>query len=289
MKRNLLILFLCIATVTTVFAVPCAVFADDASPAPSYLVATRDLPVYAPGSANTDQADATRPVFSIPDTYYFTTTGKEYTAGSDTFRQISYDGNVYFVKATDLATMSKASVASDQITDPAYSQAVSGIALGDGAVTVYTAHPSVTDYNDPLTTSAADCEIFDFYGLTNHNQTTYVYCHAKFKIRIGSLTAPLEGNLYIPVASTNQPALTLDSVPACRHASLEVAPPPQPDDGADIPTAPGNVSSDAQNDIVRNILIGVIVVLCVLVVFLIFKPSRRSKSRDRSRDNTRYN
>lgn len=198
----------------------------------------------------------------IPPSYYFqstTTIDGEYT-------KVDYNGTSLWAKTADISSKSSVDTTHQDIASaPYYSPAIElNKNLTDDTILKLFKSSSLEDTSDGRTRYfLEDVKSIKFVGFVDISTKTYFYV-------IITDTAGISSRGYFDPAMTNQPDLTLAKVPT--HPNSVVVPPTD-----DTPTInPNNPQSPATNNLVRNILIGVICVLCVVIVFLIFKPSHKA-------------
>lgn len=198
----------------------------------------------------------------IPPTYYFQSAG---TIKGD-YTLVTYNNAELWVKTTDIT--SKASVAPTDKpilgNNEYYSKDIAinaQIIADEGTIKVF--------YNTSLTDDSTGRKRIlaedvtggvKFIGLNEIGGKIYYY-----------VTVVTSGESYtgfIDPACTDTADLTFASIP--QHPNSIVVP-------DDVPTVDNpTIQEPASNNLVRNVLIGVICVLCVIIVFLIFKPTKKA-------------
>lgn len=245
MKKTLTATLLLMITVMLLVVPFTSVLAES-----GYQKVTQDLTVY----YSINKTDFF-PAFTIPDTYYFkvgsAVDGTEYTG-------ISYmsNSNDLYVKTSDLTAKSVAS--NDEVSTAEY--IISDLTINSGTV--------LTSVDAFITISNAPSS-FTVFGMLSKDNTMYYCIYATYR-------GNMQDFFLVPASSTNLPSPSLDAV-VDHINSQPVEEPSNPDtptiDGSNDTTAPvGPV-----NNLLRNILIGVICVLCVIIVFLLFKPARKKQ------------
>lgn len=246
MKKTLTATLLIMITVMLLIVPFTSVLAES-----GYQKVTQDLTVYYYYS----EANSFFPAFTIPDTYYFKVgsafEGTDYTA-------ITYMGNSsnLYVKTSDLTAKSVAS--SDEVTTAEY--IITGLTINSGT--------TLTSVDILLSISIIPND-FTVFGMLNKDDTMYYCIFATYKNNSQDF-------FLVNASSTNLPSPSLEAV-VDHINSQPVEEPNTPDtptiDGGNDATQPvGPV-----NNLLRNILIGVICVLCVIIVFLLFRPAKKKQ------------
>lgn len=249
MKKTLTATLLILITVVLLTVPFTSVFAES-----GYQKVTQDLTVYYSNN-NTDFF----PAFTIPDTYYF----KVGSAVENTeYTSITYLGNSnnLFVKTAELNT--KSAPSPEEVATAEY--------IIDGLTLNATARLDNVDKTDAYTITIAPPATFTVFGILIKDGVAY-YCvytdHENVRVK----------DFYLVTASnTNLPNPSLDSI--VDHINSQPVDEPTPD--PDAPTIDGTGDTtpvEPVNNLLRNILIGVICVLCVIIVFLLFKPAKKKQ------------
>ena len=261
MKKLLTILLLCVCLLSVATAGVCV--AETPAESPYYVVNTGDITIANSLAlyADVDDSPADFVACYIPPTYYFQSMG---TIKGD-YTLVTYNNAYLWVKTTDVS--SKASVApTDKPIEgnkAYYSKDIAidpQIIADEGTIKVFYNTSLTDDSTGRKRILAEDVTDVEFIGLNEIGGKIYYY------VTVTTSADTYAG--FIDPASTDTVDLTFASIP--QHPNSIVVP-------DDVPTidAP-NIQEPASNNLVRNILIGVICVLCVIIVFLIFKPTKKA-------------
>ena len=262
MKKLFTILLLSVCLLSVATAGVCV--AETPAESPYYVVNTGDITIANSLAlyANVDDSPADFVACYIPPTYYFQSMG---TIKGD-YTLVTYNNAKLWVKTTDVS--SKASVAPTDKpiagNDAYFSKNIAiapQLIADEGIIKVFC---DATLSDDPTGRIRILPEQItggiNFIGLNEIGGKIYYY------VTVTTSADTYAG--FIDPASTDTADLTFASIP--QHPNSIVVP-------DDVPTidAP-NIQEPASNNLVRNILIGVICVLCVIIVFLIFKPTKKA-------------
>ncbi|MEG1395146.1 MAG: hypothetical protein RSD04_05275 [Clostridia bacterium] len=252
-----------------IFVLPRQSFAVESKQ--SYYIANSNINVY---GAKEDNSPNEEIVFSIPRTYYFLSD----SATSGDFTAITYNDNAFFVKTADFNSASVKQTV--DIVSPYFS-------MSDMTVT-----PDKFKYfyNNSLAFEELDKSKLvsaSFVGFNIIQNKTYFYSKIVYLFNGKNQTV----FAYLAPADTNKSDMELSKVALHPNSQPKPDPTPDPDpDGKDPAiTPPDDKITPSTNNLIRNILIGVIAVLSVVIVFLIFKPSRNSRNRYDHDHNDRRN
>ena len=260
MKKLLTILLLSVCLLSLATAGVCV-----AEVAPYYVVKTGEitlansLALY----ADVDGSPADFVACYIPPTYYFQSTG---TVKGD-YTLVTYNNAELWVKTADVS--SKASVAPTDKPIAGNNEyfskniAINAQKLENIREIVDIFLDDTLDYDNIekcIPIIARQITSIKFIGLNEIGGKIYYY------VTVTTSSETYTG--FIDPASTDTADLTFASIP--QHPNSIVVP-------DDVPTVDDpTIQEPASNNLVRNVLIGVICVLCVIIVFLIFKPTRKA-------------
>ncbi len=198
----------------------------------------------------------------IPPSYYFqstTTIDGEYT-------KVDYNGASLWAKTADISSRSAVDTTHKDIAKaPYYAPAVElKKDLAEDTIIKLFKTSALEDTNAGRTRYfIEDIKSIQFIGFAEISSKPYYFVAITDK-------SDVVNRGYLAPDMTNQADLTLAKVPT--HPNSVVAPPAE-----DTPTInPSTPEEPATNNLIRNILIGVICVLCVVIVFLIFKPAHKA-------------
>ena len=263
MKKLFTILLLSVCLLSVATAGVCV--AETPAESPYYVVNTGDITIANSLAlyADVDDSPADFVACYIPPTYYFQSMG---TIKGD-YTLVTYNNAYLWVKTTDVS--SKASVApTDKPIEGNKAYFSKDIAISAqilenirGIVDIYL--DTTLDYENIekcIPIIARQITSIKFIGLNEIGGKIYYY------VTVTTSADTYAG--FIDPASTDTVDLTFASIP--QHPNSIVV----PDDVPTIDTP--NIQEPASNNLVRNILIGVICVLCVIIVFLIFKPTKKA-------------
>ncbi|MGN0796676.1 MAG: hypothetical protein ACI4M5_00540 [Christensenellales bacterium] len=258
MKNLLTILLLSVCLLSLATAGVCV-----AEVPPYYVVNTGDITIANSVAlyANVDGSPADFVACYIPPTYYFQSAG---TVKGD-YTLITYNNAELWVKTNDIS--SKASVAPTdkpiEGNNAYFSKDIainSQIVADEGTIKVFYNVSLTDDSTGRKRILAEDVTAVKFIGLNEIGGKIYYY------VTVTTSADTYTG--FIDPASTDTTDLTFASIP--QHPNSIVVP-------DEVPTIDDNtVQEPASNNLVRNVLIGVICVLCVVIVFLIFKPTKKA-------------
>ncbi len=231
---------------------------------PFYMVAAADmttanaLPLY----NDVDSKPSSDIACYIPPSYYFqstTTIEVEYT-------KVDYNGVSLWAKTKDISAKAAVDTTHKDIANaPYYAPAVTlSKDLSEDTIIKLFKTSALEDNNaGRVRYFLEDVKSIQFIGFAEISSKTYYF------VTITD-NADVVNRGYLDPAMTAQPDLTLAKVPT--HPNSVVVPPTE-----DTPTiAPSAPEAPATNNLIRNVLIGVICVLCVVIVFLIFKPAHKA-------------
>lgn len=261
MKKLFTILLLSVCLLSVATAGVCV--AETPAESPYYVVNTGDITIANSLAlyADVDGSPADFVACYIPPTYYFQSAG---TIKGD-YTLVTYNNAYLWVKTTDVS--SKASVApTDKPIEGKKAYFSKDIAIDpqiiadEGTIKVFYNTSLTDDSTGRKRILAEDVTDVEFIGLNEIGGKIYYY------VTVTTSADTYAG--FIDPACTDTVDLTFASIP--QHPNSIVVP-------DDVPTidAP-NIQEPASNNLVRNILIGVICVLCVIIVFLIFKPTKKA-------------
>ena len=258
MKKLFTILLLSVCLLSLATAGVCV-----AEVAPYYVVNTGDITIANSLAlyADVEGSPADFVACYIPPTYYFQSAG---TIKGD-YTLVTYNNAELWVKTTDIT--SKASVAPTdkpiEGNNAYYSKDIAidpQIIADEGTIKVFYDTTLTDDSTGRKRILAEDVTAVKFIGLNDIGGKIYYY------VTVTTSADTYTG--FIDPISTDTADLTFALIP--QHPNSIVVP-------DDVPTVDDpTVQEPASNNLVRNILIGVICVLCVIIVFLIFKPTKKA-------------
>ena len=258
MKKLFTILLLSVCLLSLATAGVCV-----AEVAPYYVVNTGDITIANSLAlyADVEGSPADFVACYIPPTYYFQSAG---TIKGD-YTLVTYNNAELWVKTTDIS--SKASVATTdkpiEGNNAYFSKDIAidpQIIADEGTIKVFYDATLTDDSTGRKRILAEDVTAVKFIGLNDIGGKIYYY------VTVTTSADTYTG--FIDPISTDTVDLTFASITP--HPNSIVVP-------DDVPTVDDpTVQEPASNNLVRNILIGVICVLCVIIVFLIFKPTKKA-------------
>ncbi|MGN0788354.1 MAG: hypothetical protein ACI4MY_00330 [Christensenellales bacterium] len=259
MKKLLTILLLSVCLLSLATAGVCV-----AEVAPYYVVKTGDITLANSLALYADLGGSPADFVAcyIPPTYYFQSTG---TVKGD-YTLVTYNNAELWAKTTDIPSKTSVAPTDKPIegNNAYYSKDIAidpQIIADEGTIKVFYDATLTDDSTGRKRILAEDVTGgIKFVGLNEIGGKIYYY--------VTVVTSSESYTGFIDPACTDTTDLTFASIP--QHPNSIVVP-------DDVPTVDNpTIEEPASNNLVRNVLIGVICVLCVIIVFLIFKPTRKA-------------